>query len=167
MDKPNYSKKSIIFVVTIIVLGMLYNPIVNFLVNVLWFKSVNYFSTFWTIVTTKAFLFVPLTVVIGLLIYFYIDALSKNYVQYFGDEFGGKIKHKKKKTIAGSLLIGSLFSFSISNYIWKDVLMFLNAEQFGKVDPIFGNDIGFYVFKLPLIRSFLSMLIFILFWMML
>jgi len=167
MDKPNYSKKSIIFVVTIVVLGMFYNPIVNFLVNVLWFRSVNYFSTFWIIVSTKAILFVPLTIVIGLLIYFYIDALSKNYVQYFGDEFGGKIKHKKKKTIAGSLLIGSLFSFSISNYIWKDVLMFLNAEQFGKVDPIFGNDIGFYVFKLPLIRSFLSMLIFILFWMML
>jgi hypothetical protein len=167
MDKTNYSKKSIIFVVTIVVLGMLYNPIVNFLVNVLWFKSVNYFSTFWTIVTTKAFLFVPITFVIGLLIYFYIDALSKNYVQYFGDEFGGKIKHKKKKIVAGALLIGSMFGYSISNYIWKDVLMFINAEQFGKVDPIFGHDIGFYVFKLPLIKSFLSMLIFILFWMML
>jgi len=167
MDKTNYSKKSIIFIVTIVILGMFYNPIVNFLVNVLWFQSVNYFSTFWIIVVTKAKLFVPLTLVIGLLIYFSIDALSKNYVQYFGDEFGGKIKHRKKKMVSGALLIGSLFGYSISNYVWKDVLMFLNAESFGKVDPIFGNDIGFYVFKLPLIKSFLSMLIFVLFWMML
>ena len=167
MEKTIYSKKSIILVVTILLIGMFYNPIVDFLVNVLWFQSVNYFSTFWIIITTKAMLFVPLMLIIGLLIYFYIDALSKNYVRYFGDEFGGKIKHRKKKLGAGALLIGSLFSFSISNYIWKDVLMFLNAEEFGRVDPIFGHDIGFYVFKFPLIKSFLSTLIFILFWMML
>lgn len=167
MDKTNYNRKSIILLATVIVLGMFYNPIINFFVDILWFRSVNFFSVFWIIITTKAKLFVPLTLLIALLIYYYIDSLSKNYVQYFGDEFGGQIIHRKKKIIGGSLFISSLFGFSISNYIWKDVLMFINAENFGKVDPIFGNDIGFYVFKLPLIKSFLSMLIFILFWMML
>lgn len=32
---------------------------------------------------------------------------------------------------------------------WQDVLKFLNAQSFGYNDPIFGKDIGFYVFSLP------------------
>lgn len=32
---------------------------------------------------------------------------------------------------------------------WDDVLKFINATPFGRPDPVFGIDIGFYVFKLP------------------
>ena len=34
---------------------------------------------------------------------------------------------------------------------WRDdVFLFLNSQEFGESDPIFGADIGFYVFRLPL-----------------
>jgi uncharacterized protein len=34
---------------------------------------------------------------------------------------------------------------------WRDdVFLFLNAQEFGTTDPIFGRDISFYVFQLPL-----------------
>lgn len=34
---------------------------------------------------------------------------------------------------------------------WRDdVFLFINAQEFGQADPIFGLDIGFYVFQLPL-----------------
>ncbi|MEX1126338.1 MAG: UPF0182 family protein [Acidimicrobiia bacterium] len=34
---------------------------------------------------------------------------------------------------------------------WRDdVFLFMNAQDFGIVDPIFGLDVGFYVFRLPL-----------------
>ncbi|MBU1327119.1 UPF0182 family protein [Patescibacteria group bacterium] len=32
---------------------------------------------------------------------------------------------------------------------WQDVLKFLFASSFGQADPLFGRDIGFYVFSLP------------------
>lgn len=37
---------------------------------------------------------------------------------------------------------------------WRDeVFLFLNSQSFGDLDPIFGLDIGFYVFRLPLLET--------------
>ena len=36
--------------------------------------------------------------------------------------------------------------------MWLDVLTFVNGGDFGKTDPVFGLDTGFYVFKLPLLE---------------
>ncbi|GMV37996.1 MAG: UPF0182 protein [Fimbriimonadales bacterium] len=36
---------------------------------------------------------------------------------------------------------------------WENLLVFLNATPFGKTDPIFGADISFYAFRLPLLES--------------
>ena len=35
---------------------------------------------------------------------------------------------------------------------WETVLGYLNATPFGTVDPLFGRDLGFFVFELPLWR---------------
>jgi uncharacterized membrane protein (UPF0182 family) len=35
---------------------------------------------------------------------------------------------------------------------WDTVLEYLNATPFGRVDPLFGRDLGFYVFQLPFWR---------------
>ncbi len=39
---------------------------------------------------------------------------------------------------------------------WQTVQLFLNATPFGVTDPVFGNDIGFYVFELPFYRWLLD-----------
>lgn len=36
---------------------------------------------------------------------------------------------------------------------WPAVLQFLNATPFGVADPVFGHDVGFYVFQLPFWRG--------------
>jgi len=37
---------------------------------------------------------------------------------------------------------------------WRDdVFLFINAQEFGTVDPIFSLDIGFYIFRLPLLGT--------------
>ncbi len=40
---------------------------------------------------------------------------------------------------------------------WQDVLKFLNASPFGYNDPIFGKDIGFYLFSLPVLGFVLGL----------
>ncbi len=47
-------------------------------------------------------------------------------------------------SITIALFIGLLASSS-----WHDVLKFLSSVQFGQKDPIFGQDVSFYVFSLP------------------
>ncbi|MBI5641666.1 MAG: UPF0182 family protein [Nitrospirae bacterium] len=37
---------------------------------------------------------------------------------------------------------------------WEDVLLFRNSLDMGTSDPILGKDIGFYLFRLPLIETF-------------
>jgi len=43
----------------------------------------------------------------------------------------------------------SIFIALLAASSWHDVLKFLSATPFGQVDPIFGQDISFYVFSLP------------------
>src|SRR5690606_661612 len=42
---------------------------------------------------------------------------------------------------------------------WDTILRSLNGVPFGQVDPVFGRDIGFYVFSLPFLRFAHSWLI--------
>ncbi len=37
---------------------------------------------------------------------------------------------------------------------WDDLLLYLNAQPFGRTDPLFGRDSAFYVFQLPFWRLF-------------
>lgn len=36
---------------------------------------------------------------------------------------------------------------------WEDALLFFNAMPFGLSDPVFGKDVGFYIFRLPLLTA--------------
>jgi uncharacterized membrane protein (UPF0182 family) len=61
-----------------------------------------------------------------------------------------------------------LISLLIGNFAadrWETWLYFLNATPFGKVDPILGRDVSFYVFTLPLLEHLLGMAYFVLFLM--
>ena len=35
---------------------------------------------------------------------------------------------------------------------WRELLLFLHAGSFGRLDPVFSRDVGFYVFTLPLLE---------------
>ena len=50
---------------------------------------------------------------------------------------------------------------------WEQVLQFLNPSSFGQTDPIFNQDIGFYLFRLPLWQSLQSNLVGLVVWALL
>lgn len=54
-------------------------------------------------------------------------------------------------TVAISLLLGLSASAE-----WQTLLAYQHAQTFGVTDPIFGQDVGFYVFRLPLWRRTLD-----------
>ncbi|MGQ0847979.1 MAG: UPF0182 family membrane protein [Actinomycetota bacterium] len=56
--------------------------------------------------------------------------------------------------LVGSGVLAVLIGASAGG--WSDRLfLFMNPQGFGLVDPLFGNDLGFYVFRLPLVRDLL------------
>lgn len=51
-------------------------------------------------------------------------------------------------TMAASVAIGLFLGFLAAEE-WPTILLFLNGVPFNQTDPLFNNDIGFYVFGLP------------------
>src|SRR3990167_5623848 len=63
-----------------------------------------------------------------------------------------------KKLGIGVCLAVSFFIGLIAAASWQDVLKFLSATPFGQTDPLFGRDIGFYVFSMPVYSLGLGLL---------
>ncbi|MGE5217519.1 MAG: UPF0182 family protein [Chloroflexota bacterium] len=64
---------------------------------------------------------------------------------------------------AGSLVIGLFVGFAQSSN-WDTLLKWFYAVPFGRSDPLFGNDLGFYVFALPayeLLRDWALLIVFL------
>jgi uncharacterized membrane protein (UPF0182 family) len=49
---------------------------------------------------------------------------------------------------AASLVAGTLFSSAVAGH-WQTYLLWLHAQPFGVADPVYGKDVGFFVFTLP------------------
>ena len=52
-----------------------------------------------------------------------------------------------------SVIAAFILSGIVSTSLWEKLLMFGNAQTFGKADPIFGKDIGYYVFQRPFLEA--------------
>ena len=50
-----------------------------------------------------------------------------------------------------SVILGFLYSTALGQN-WEAVMGFLNAQAFNRTDPLYGRDIGYFVFKLPFYR---------------
>jgi len=112
----------------------------------LWFDSLNYLSVFKTIIFSK----IGLGVAVFLL--FFVPLLL-NFI----------ILKRKANITSNKIYLTVVFAVPllagiISSSNWFVVLRFLNYVNFGFVDPVFKNDIGFYVFVLPFYNFVLGIL---------
>lgn len=64
--------------------------------------------------------------------------------------------------IGAGLLLAFLFASAAASQ-WEELLLLLNAQSFGVAEPIFGRDVGFYVFQLPVYEFFQGWLVTLLF----
>ncbi|KPK44640.1 MAG: hypothetical protein AMK74_04830 [Nitrospira bacterium SM23_35] len=65
---------------------------------------------------------------------------------------GGIEKVVKPLTIIAGVVM-AIFAVQWGALRWEDFLLFRNSLDMGTNDPLLGKDIGFYLFKLPLIES--------------
>jgi len=131
-------------------------------VDWMWFKSLNLQQLFITTLFSKVLLRV--VIVLGFFVIFIINFLAarKTLVDLTKNSSPTKIIRLQKpfweKFLEGrglivffvviSLLLAYIFSAFASDN-WMVVQQYLHAGSFGITDPIYGQDIGFYIFKLP------------------
>ncbi|MCH8004273.1 MAG: UPF0182 family protein [Nanoarchaeota archaeon] len=116
----------------------------------LWFDSLGYLSVFKTVLFSKIALGAVVFLVFFILLLLNFIILKKR----------AGIVHQKIYLVA--ITVVSLLAGLISSTYWFVVLRYLNFVNFGFVDPVFKNDISFYIFVLPFYTFMLGILFFLL-----
>jgi uncharacterized membrane protein (UPF0182 family) len=122
----------------------------------LWFLSVGYGSVFSTMLLTSVGLGVAAFLVSFGFLYGNVRVARSRALGHVTGKGGRKAKAKvpAPRGPAGGILLACCLLFSLMIGLafsgWDVVLKFLNGASFGTADPVFGMDIGFYMFSLPL-----------------
>ena len=125
----------------------------------LWFENLGFSPVFWTMLLGKfgfgLMVWLLLALIIGINIYA-ANRLSPNVeareefkiVDDFVSQFGLPNATPKTLVIAFILFL-SFYIASKSAAQWDLLLRYLYQQPFGSADPVFAQDIGFYLFSLP------------------
>ena len=144
----------IIGIATILLIFIFFGTIINFMVDLNWFREVGYTDTFLKMIFSKLIVGVPIFFIFYIFLTIYLKLLKKKYfttIETVVDEHVDKLANRIKNIAV--IIISIISAFSISSVFWMDILKFINSTQFGINDPIFNKDISFYVFKLPIINN--------------
>ena len=133
----------------------------------LWFASVDATAVWKTLLLSKVVLGAAGFVVAAAVVWVNLVAVHRTsggrlFVPGEGDEvierFRDWMSSRQRWFYLGvSGLLGLLIGAGVSGW-WRDVLLFLNEVEFDRADPIFGRDMAFYVFRMPVYRDIVGWL---------
>src|SRR5918992_5863150 len=63
--------------------------------------------------------------------------------------FAEPLRSRLFQIVGGASLVFALLAALGGAAHWQEYLLFQNAVPFGRKDPLFAQDLGFYVFRLP------------------
>lgn len=158
---PKGKRKIFPFIVIGIFILICFSIFVNFYTEVLWFESINYSSVYWKSFNTEylvwfaAFIFFLGFAYLNSQIASKVKPVSPVNAELMHEFY----KFKSPKIFVKALIfVVGLIMAGVASSSWMNLLTFSNRESFGIVDPIFGKDLEFYVFQLPLYSDIKSWL---------
>ncbi|APM37272.1 UPF0182 family protein [Clostridium kluyveri] len=148
-------------IVILFVCILFLNKIVDFIINVEWYKEVGYLTVYFTKLIAICKLMIPLFIIIYISIVLYWRSLRLSIIKYRRafEVNNNKVKNEKRIFIIVNFIVSFLFSYAFAATYWYRILQFNNSVPFNIKDPILNLDVSFYIFKLPLIQSLHSMIL--------
>lgn len=144
----------VLILLVVIVLGSQAIPLYS---DWLWFHEVKLTKVFVTMLTTQLTLALTFGLTFAVLLYVNLYLASRltatDVLLEVEDRFGLPSRlviepYFRQLLIPGIFGLG-VFSAFRASAAWERYIRFANASPFDIQDPIFGQDVGFYVFKLP------------------
>ncbi|MBM4297452.1 MAG: hypothetical protein FJ143_06900, partial [Deltaproteobacteria bacterium] len=139
---------------------MFFRQAIGLYVDWLWFQDIGYAQIFATTLSYKTLLGAITGALFALLIYVNLKIASSASA---GARFSGADNiielpppelidpMFKRLLLPGAVVLG-IMAAPQGAINWEEALLFMNAVPFNLQDPQFGQDIGFYIFRLPLLR---------------
>jgi hypothetical protein len=159
------AKRVLIALVSLAVLGILWFQFVGIYVDWLWFGEVGFREVFTTQAISRIIMFLIAAIGSGGLVFLSLYLAYKSRPVFVPTNEVDPLAPYRTIVTARP----KLFAFGISGVValicglsaqsdWTIVQLWLNGGDFGTVDPQFGNDVGFYIFTLPMIQLILGWL---------
>lgn len=128
----------------------------KWLADYLWFESVGYLDVFWRIFLLKVSLFTASYLIVFLFLWINLRLLVRNLDPgLLAQLFPGPSSPVDAGKFPGLLVIatfGALMSALACASQWESVMQYFWSQDVGTVDPVYLNDIGFYLFRLPFLE---------------
>ena len=145
----------IIWIVVTVGILAVSGSLVHLLTEVWWFDSVGFAEVFWTRLTWQILIWLATFALYALFLwgnYRLAIRLTRTHAFRFleDDSWGQPVSRFSNYVAILVISLIALISAGASVSAWEMVLKFLNPSDFGSTDPIYQNDIGFYIFNLPL-----------------
>lgn len=155
--KQFFNWKVIIITVVVLVIAF-FSVFLGFLVDLQWYQEVGYVGVYFTRLFTQFKLGIPIFLMLYLISYLYLLYLKKEYIKNSNIIYSKEqLKSVNIKLLLVSALVSVIASITISSSYWYDILKFINSTSFNFADPLFNNDISFYIFRLPVYKALYSM----------
>ena len=153
--RPPTRSISIISLVLILLLllPIIFGPLVSFLTDLLWFRSLDLEDVYLRRYTAGFWAF------IAFMLIFFVLAVPNLYLALRPQvpRVVVDVQRPRPSALAATLrwmwllLIPAFFFGLAGGDQWDPLLRWLNAVPFGVTDPVFGRDVGFYFFTLPVL----------------
>ena len=152
-----------VVLVVVVLLLLSLRGVATFWTDYLWFDSIGFSSVWTTLILSRVVLVLIATVVAFLLMFLNLvlaDRLAPRTPMPAGspdeelvERFQGWVSLRLMKFRLGVAgFFGLLIGLGAGSW-WEDWLLFRNHQAFGITDPVFGKDVGFYVFDVPFYRD--------------
>ena len=139
----------------------------NFLVNLWWFDSLGYLRYFILLLTYRYVILVVFSLLF-FLVFFLNFWVASRFLGATAPPAGQSMALSRyrffvHKFRSGSLLIYAPFSLVLAVILawpffqrWPQTLLFIFGPKSGVLDPVYGKDISFYLFSLPIYVSIVT-----------
>ena len=153
-----------IFLGIIFVVFIFFSSLVTFVTDWWWFREVGFSEIFIKSLSTKVILGIGAGLIAFVFLFtnFFIAAYSKipwmTHIpaSVFGSPLSIDQRLVKRVGVALCIFVSFLVGLVASSF-WQDILKFFASAPFNQKDPLFGLDISFYVFQLPVYSFFLGL----------
>lgn len=157
--------------VSIFFLFIISSTLIVLLTDYWWFQSLGYGSIWSKVIGSKVTLFLVFSIIGSLIIWvnlFLVDksAPAIDSVTFASDSLASRynaiiLPRIKVVRVLVSAVVGMFVGSEALNQ-WQSWMLFRNGGTWGVSDPVFGKDVGFYVFKLPFYSFIVGWLVLVL-----
>lgn len=144
----------------VVVLLLFATRVATFYTDVLWFDSIGFAPVFWTLLTTRIGIGVAAALVLFALLAgnllvakrlappYRIPSPQEEAVERYREALE---PFARPLLLGVAVIVGGLSGLAMSAN-WSTVLLWANRVPFGRDDPQFGRDVGYFVFELPFLE---------------